>query len=318
MKSNLEYNNLGTTDIKVSSICFGTLTVSPLQLNFDAKEASKLFCYGIDRGINFFDTANLYETYKPLKNAVKYKKDIVIATKDYCYDEKTAKASLERALREIDRDYIDIFLLHEQESKHTIRGHWEAIEYLLKRKRAGDIRAIGLSTHFVSAVNASCEYEEIEIIHPIYNMNGLGIVDGSKKEMLDAIKKASSKNKGIYLMKALGGGHLIKKADEAINHVLIVEGISSIAVGMKSEAEIDYNVSLFSGVKPNETIKSKVNTDKRKLHIHDWCTGCGNCVSACDKGALTLIEGKATVDENKCVLCGYCAPKCNDFCIKVI
>ncbi len=318
MRSNLTYNNLGNTEIKVSSLCFGTLTVSPLQCDFSTSDSADLFCYAIDQGINFFDTANLYGTYPPLKEAVKYKKDIVIATKDYCYDEKTAQASLERALSGIGRDYVDIFLLHEQESVHTIRGHWEAIEFLLKRKKAGDIKAIGLSTHFVSAVMAVAQYDELDIIHPIYNMRGLGIVDGSREDMLDAINLAVDKSKGIYLMKALGGGHLIPKADEAFKAAMKVDGIGSIAVGMKTQSEVDLNVSIFSKIEPTKELRQKVSTEKRKLLIHDWCTGCGSCVTSCDKGAISIIDSRATVDENKCVLCGYCAAKCKDFCIKVI
>ena len=220
MANNLKYNNLGSSNIKVSSLCFGTLTVSPLQCAYPTEKSADLFCYAIDCGINFFDTANLYDTYAPLKEAVKYKKDIVIATKDYCYDEKTAQVSLDKALKEIGRDYVDIFLLHEQESINTIRGHWEAIEYLHKRKKQGDIRAVGLSTHFMRAVKDSLAIDEIEVIHPIYNSRGLGIADASAEEMLKAINKAQMRNKGIYLMKALGGGHLVADAQKAFSEVL--------------------------------------------------------------------------------------------------
>ena len=318
MKSKLKYNNLGSTGIKVSSICFGTLTVSPLQCAFDTNDAADLFCYAIDNGINFFDTANLYETYAPLKKAVKYNKDIVIATKDYCYDNKTAEESLNRALKGIGRDYVDIFLLHEQESVHTIRGHFEAIEYLIKRKEKGDVKAIGLSTHFLSCVNACIEYPEIEVVHAIYNKRGLGIADGTASEMKKAIEALTEKTKGVYLMKALGGGHLISDPKTAFKTAFEVEGISSIAVGMKNIAEVDYNLALFKGNEPAEETKAKIKRTKRKLIIHDWCIGCGNCISACDKGALSLSDGKASVDEKKCVMCGYCAAKCKDFCIKVI
>ncbi len=318
MGNNLRLNNLGVSDIKVSSLCFGTLTVSPLQKAFSVNEAAKLFCYAIDNGINFFDTAALYDTYAPLKEALKYKKDTVIATKDYCYDENTARKSLDTALKSIGRDYVDIFLLHEQESTHTIRGHWEAIEHLIKRRQKGDIRAIGLSTHFIAAVRDSLKYPEIEILHPIYNRSGLGIVDGSEDKMRATIEQAVERGKGIYIMKALGGGHLITDAEKAFHKAMSINGISSIAVGMKSREEIDYNTALFSGNKPKSGLKEKLDTEERMLHIHDWCVGCGACVAACDKGALSVVEGKAVVDMNKCVLCGYCAPKCKEFCIKVI
>lgn len=42
---------------------------------------------------------------------------------------KTAEASLKKALLELNVDYIDLFMLHEQEGEHTFKGHFEAIEY---------------------------------------------------------------------------------------------------------------------------------------------------------------------------------------------
>ena len=55
----------------------------------------------------------------------------------------------------------------------------------------------------------SCD--EIEIIHPIVNKEGIGIQDGNIEDMLTAIEKAYNKGKGIYGMKPLGGGHLINQ-----------------------------------------------------------------------------------------------------------
>ncbi len=318
MENKIAYNNLGNTNIKVSSLCFGTLTVSPLQCNYTVKAAAEIFCHAIDSGINFFDTAALYGTYPPLKEAVKYKKDIVIATKDYCYDTKAAQKSIDNALKEIGRDYIDVFLLHEQESINTIRGHWEAIEHIRYRIKQGDVRAAGLSTHFVSAVKDSIDIEEIEIIHPIYNTKGLGIVDGDQAIMRKAIESASNNGKGIYLMKVLGGGHLATQAKQAFQKAFEVKGVDSIAVGMKSKDEIDFNIDMFSGIIPDTELEKRLSTAKRKLHIHDWCTGCGSCVQACDKNALEIVDGKASVIIGKCVFCGYCAAKCKEFCIKVI
>nr|WP_250160229.1 aldo/keto reductase [Caloranaerobacter azorensis] len=127
-----------------------------------------------------------------------------MATKSYSYSKETAEKSLLNALQKLETDYIDIFLLHEQESEHTIRGHYEAIEYFLKAKEKGLIRAFGISTHRVRAVLDSLKFKEIEVIHPIINKFGLGIQDGNSEEMIDAIRKAYEKGIGIYGMKPLG------------------------------------------------------------------------------------------------------------------
>ena len=309
---------LGNTGIQVSKLCFGTLTISPLQCAFSIDKGADLLRFAIDQGITFFDTAEIYQTYDVLHEAVKYKQDIVISSKDYCYDRKTAEASLDRALKAIGRDYIDIFMLHEQESVHTIRGHWEAVEYLLERKTKGDVRAVGLSTHHIAAVKASMDYPDLEIIHPIYNRQGLGVVDGSAADMLQAIRAASDRGKGIFGMKPLGGGHLIPTAKEEIQYVNSLPCIDAIAVGMKSREEILYNAALFAGDPVEDEVEEKLRKQKRNIMVHDWCEGCAACAKACDQSAIKIENGKAVIDRDKCVLCAYCAKACPMFCIKVV
>jgi ferredoxin len=160
--------------------------------------------------------------------------------------------------------------------------------------------------------------KELKVIHPIYNKKGIGIIDGTKEQMRQAIDNSISRGKGIYLMKALGGGHLIKDSLDSLNHARSIDGIASIAVGMKSTQEIDYNVSVFKGIVPNKEVTEKISNTERHLHIHDWCVGCGKCIEACQHGALQIKNNKVEVDKEKCILCGYCATRCKDFCIKVI
>ena len=85
------------------------------------------------------------------------------------------RTSVEKALKELGRDYIDIFMLHEQESILTIKGHWEAIEYLIEAKEKGIVRAIGISTHHVEGVMGAASVPEIDVIHPLVNIAGIGI-----------------------------------------------------------------------------------------------------------------------------------------------
>lgn len=311
---------LGNTNIEVSRLCFGSLTISPLQRNFSFDKGAELIKYGFDRGINFLDTAELYNNYGHINKFLKKinRKEFVIATKSYSYSNETAKISLEKALKELDTDYIDLFLLHEQESEHTIRGHFEAIEYFIKAKEKGLIRAIGISTHRVEGVLAASKYDEIEVVHPIINKLGIGIQDGTTSDMINAIKKCHSLGKGIYGMKPLGGGHLLNNVEEAFNFVQDIKEINSIAIGLQSKTEIDANINLLEKRAIDNNLKDKLRNTNRKLHIAEWCIGCGECVKVCQHNALRLVENKSTVDRGKCVLCGYCGKYCKEFCIKII
>jgi uncharacterized protein len=185
-------------------------------------------------------------------------------------------------------------------------------------KDKGYIRSIGISTHNVAAVKAASRIPEVDIIHPIVNKVGIGIHDGNIDDMLDAIKFAKSKDIGIYAMKPLGGGNLIKSYDEALDFVLNLDCIDSIAIGMQSIEEVHANIFKFNNKKIPDNIKEKLNSQTRELQIQDYCLGCGECVKNCSHKALTIVDNKAVVDKEKCVLCSYCSKYCKDFCIKVI
>ena len=313
----MKYIELKSIGTKVSRMCFGTLTIGPLQRNFDIQTGSQLILDAVDLGVNFFDTAEIYGTYSYLA-CLKQKKDLVIATKSYSYDEKTAKESLEKYLKETGRERAELFLLHEQESKYTLKGHREAIDYFLKMQQKGVIGAFGISTHHIAAVKAALLYPEIKVIHPLINLTGIGIADGSRDEMLSAIQQAHDAGKDIYAMKPLGGGHLIGRTQEALDFVLQQSCIDAVAIGVQSREELEYNCAYFSGEIPSQQLSERLAKKTRRILIHDWCRGCGTCVKTCKSGALSLRDGKAQVDQNKCVFCGYCGRICPDFVIKVI
>ena len=110
-------------------------------------------------GVNFIDTAQLYRSYAHIREAVKgleRPEDVIIATKSYDFTRDGMAASLEEARRELDLDVIPIFLLHEQESEHTLRGHRPALDYLLEAK-AGDCEGSRHSTHHIQGVLAAAE-----------------------------------------------------------------------------------------------------------------------------------------------------------------
>ncbi|MDD4568809.1 MAG: aldo/keto reductase [Tepidanaerobacteraceae bacterium] len=315
----MKYRNLGDTNIEVSYLCFGSLTISPLQANLSLDEGADVILSALDMGVNFIDTAEFYKNYQYINKALKKsKKELIISTKSYAYTYNGMKESVEKARRETGKDIIDIFMLHEQETRLTLKGHRDALEYLLDAKAKGLIRAIGVSTHTIEVVDAATDMDEIEIIHPIINLRGIGIKDGSLHDMEKAIEKAYKKGKGIYAMKSLGGGNLIKNKQEAFSYILSLPYLHSIAVGMKSFDEVLANVSIFEGRTVDSNVEERLKNNKRILLIEDWCEGCGTCVKHCQYNALRLVNGRSVVNPNLCILCGYCAGYCPEFCIKII
>lgn len=316
----MDYIRLGKTNLIVSRLCFGGLTVGPLQANMDIEEGAKVIAAAFDMGVNFIDTAKLYKTYPYIKRALEISKNknIIISSKSYDYTYEGMKESLQEALEELGVKKIGVFSLHEQESRLTLKGHFEALRYLCDAKKMGIIDAVGVSTHAVEVVEAACYMDEIDVIHPIINIKGLGIIDGTIDDMLKAVEKANKCGKGIYSMKPLGGGNLMAKSMECFDFVLNNPNIHSVAVGMQSLEEVYTNISIFEGRNPDEDVLLRLKNRDRKLHIDYWCIGCGECERACKNKAVKVVDGKAKVDKDKCVLCGYCSAYCPQFCIKIV
>lgn len=292
--------------------------MSPLQRNMSPEAGAKLLVYAYERGIRFLDTADLYETYPHIRLALKDAPDYVISTKAYCYDRETAQAALERAFRGLGRDYVDLFMLHEQESLYTLRGHEEALLFLEEQRQKGHIGAVGVSTHFAGCVQATPRFPLIRVVHPIINVGGIGIQDGSREDMESAIAHAREFGIGVFAMKPLGGGHLIQSNREALEYALNNPLLDSVAVGMQSFEEIDANIALANGDGAAIERLDKLHNRKREMMVHDYCEGCGKCAQRCKQNAISIVNGRAQIDEEKCVFCGYCARVCPQFCIKVV
>ncbi|MBP2625530.1 MAG: Aldo/keto reductase family protein [Firmicutes bacterium] len=315
----MEYRVLGRTELNVSRLCFGALTVGPLQAKMPLREGADVIRTAFAAGVNFIDTAELYETYDYIREALSgYNDKIIVSSKSYAYTYSGMRDSVHKACQALGRDYIDIFMLHEQTSRMTLKGHWEALEFLVDAKRKGLVRAIGVSTHTVDVVRAAALIDEIDVIHPILNMRGIGICGGTVEEMLSAIELATYTGKGIYTMKALGGGHLSSVSDDAFQWILERPNINAVAVGMQSLEEVAVNCAVFSNRTVDKALKNKVTAKKRQLLVEDWCIGCGNCAEKCPMGAIVVENGKAVSFSEKCVLCGYCGAYCPEFCLKII
>jgi len=311
---------LGNSGIRVTRLGFGALPIGPVQADVPIAQAARVIRRALELGVTFIDTAHTYGTYEHIRRAkAGWTGPLVIATKTPASSYEEAEEHVRFALDALDVEQLDIVMLHahrldERVFEERAGAHACLVEY----KAKGLVRAIGISTHRVSVVRAAAQRADIDVIHPLINVAGLGLLGGTADDMAAAIRVAAERGKGIYAMKALGGGHLVPRREEAFRYVLGLPGVHAVAVGMVSEAEVDMNCRIFAGetIPPGEqeaTLKRK-----RLKIVAQYCKGCGSCVEACPNGALAIVDGKSRVDERACILCGYCSPVCPEFAIRVI
>ena len=312
----LPKSKFGKSNLSVPYLCFGTLPMGPLQANISVKEGAKVINYAILKGINFIDTAEVYGTYPHIRESLKdINKEVVIATKSVAKDYDDMRKSVNKALKEMNLKYIDIFHLHApRANKEVFKEREGALRCLIEYKNKGKLRAIGISTHSVEVVNVASKNKEIDIIYPLFNKLGMGIIGGDKEDMLKAINLAKNKGKGIYAMKVLAGGNLLQDYENAINFVRKYKFFDSISVGMINKKEVDINIDFFLG----KTVKLLPLEKTKKISIIPFCKGCGSCIEICPQSAISLFEKKAKVNHKKCILCGYCASACPNFFIRMV
>lgn len=306
---------LGNTDIQVSRIGMGVMPIGPNQLSLPLEEGAKIVRYALEKGIDFLDTAQYYKTYPYIKKALAdmgNTKDPVISSKSLADDYAGMMNAVEEARTSLDRDVIDIFLMHEIRSKdlQQRRKAWEALS---DAKAKGLIRAMGISTHNIDVAMEAAGLEECDVVFPLINYAGLGIRKGLKagsaEEMLSAIEKCKSAGKGIYAMKVFGGGNLTSTYQKALDYVCSQKCIDSIMIGFGSRRDIDDIVAYMDGNMPPDY---NPDVSRKKLLVEQSnCEGCGTCMKMCQSNALFFNEqGLAEIDETKCLTCGYCAPVC--------
>ena len=179
----MNYKKLGSTDVDVSTICLGTMTWGEQNSKADGFEQMD---YAIDNGVNFWDTAEIYaipmreETYGETENIIgewfkktKKRDKVILATKvsgptskEYIrgggcsYDKESMSEALEKSLKRMQTDYIDLYQLHWPERNTNFFGqqgyehdsnekNWIAFEEILETLKkfvdAGKIRYVGLS-----------------------------------------------------------------------------------------------------------------------------------------------------------------------------
>ncbi len=313
----------------MSELSFGTLTLGKNQADLTVEESSQTVKRAFELGINFFDTAQTYGTEGHLREGLRGVTDrALISTKTRARKRDVAERDFEASLKELHREYIDIYHLHLVSGAQDLADRRSVLDFLLELKEQGLIKAIGASVHRVEAARVVVAEPTIDVLFPVLNSHGLGIIDGSIDDMVEVCRKADTRGMGIYAMKPLGGGHLRKSPEEAFGFLRNLGFVDSICVGMKTPAEVEMNVSIFEGREVSKETLSQIETVSRTLRIYGHCVGCGACVEACAQEALSLDrsqtdkskgkKGQSVVNKEKCILCGYCAEVCPEFVIRVI
>ncbi|HNW34239.1 MAG TPA: aldo/keto reductase [Candidatus Ozemobacteraceae bacterium] len=319
----LERRKLGTTGIEVSRLGLGTLTMSPLQRGLEIEAGGDLILAAFDAGIRFVDTAQMYGSYPQVASALhRWKGErITIASKSAAKTEETMKQAVDEALTTLGLPFIDVFLLHAVRDQADFQGREGALAALLDAKKSGKVRAIGASSHFVGMMRLLAADPRLDVLHPMLNRDGFGIIDEPLSAMLDVLAGAKRSGKGVYAMKPLGGGHLRNEAKPALEWLLGREEADAMVVGMTSIDELRMNISIASGIPVDPEIEKRAAGQKRNLFINEaLCRHCGRCIEVCQQHALTFREGRnaPVIDASKCVVCGYCAPGCPAFAIRII
>ena len=177
----MNYRKLGTTGLKVSTICLGTMTWGEQNTE---QEGFEQMDFALDKGVNFWDTAELYavppkaETFGHTEIIIgnwfkktKKRKEVILATKvagpmreylrggGYNYGIQKMTEAINDSLKRLQTDYIDLYQLHWPERntntfgrlgyEHKDKGDWNKFEDVLgnlqKFVKDGKIREVGLS-----------------------------------------------------------------------------------------------------------------------------------------------------------------------------
>jgi len=274
--SSLEYRTLGKTGLKVTAVSMGVMNCS------DPAVVLRAF----DLGINFYDTADCYmggRNEEMVGKAFQEKRDkVYLQTKVHAHDEQRMRASVERSLRRLRTDYIDVLVWHGHHSTDEVsdRGLFEFME---KMKKEGKIRFSGFSSHSRMAPllreAAQCGYHDVALVS--YNFT-------HSKDMKESVAMAAKAGVGIVAMKTQAGGYTKEKMEglnphqAALKYILRDPNVAAAVPGVTAIEQIDECAAVMGA--------SLSRRDLRELKAYQAflenriCTLCGGCTGECSYG----------------------------------
>ncbi|MGA2544394.1 MAG: aldo/keto reductase [Verrucomicrobiota bacterium] len=240
---------LGPAKIKVSRMGVGTGTYGAGQSSNQIRAlgvngVADMLTAAYDKGIFLWDTADAYGTHDAVKVALKKvpREKVTVLTKTDAWTSDKTKQDIDRFLKELGTDYIDILLLHTR-----MRGNWDeldkgAMDIMAEAKQKGTIRSVGMSCHSVEAMETAAKNSWLDICMVRTNPAGERM-DADPGTVLPVMAKLKASGKGIIGIKVLGEGSLVEGGlDDALRYAVSKNAVHCFSIGCESLTEVLDNV----------------------------------------------------------------------------
>jgi hypothetical protein len=301
--------------------------------------------YALEQGINFLDTARIYhdgnnerwvgEAIQGIRDKVYLATKFVIEGKDGALlPKEEMMASVDKSLRELRTDYIDIMFLHHMSSVEQVM-YEPAREVLVEAQKQGKIRFLGVSTHANEAVVLDAMVADAAKLYDAamvtYNFK-------SDPAIKEAIARAAKAGIGIVAMKTQAGGYETKELGDispnqaALKWVLQDANVSTTVPSMVNLDQIKEDVAVMHMDFKLTRAESQILERYGKAIAPYYCLRCGQCEGTCPQGVdiptvnrclmyaegyRDLVVARQTYDAlmprvsaAQCAQCGVCAARC--------
>jgi aryl-alcohol dehydrogenase-like predicted oxidoreductase len=252
----MELRTLGSTGIRVSPLGLGTVKIGrDQQVKYptgfkipDDAAVRDLFELAWELGINVLDTAPAYgNSEERLGQLLPHKDEWVIVGKvgeifengqsSFDFSAGYTRKSVERSLKRLGRDYIDMVLVHSDGDDMRIIRDEPVCDTLLQLKHEGLIRAVGMSTKTVEG-GIWC-VENMDVVMATYNL--------AYTDELPVLERAAELNKGVLIKKGLQSGHA-QSVEEALRFVFAQPAVHCVIVGTINPHHLRDNVAVTERV----------------------------------------------------------------------
>lgn len=241
---------LGKTGLIVPRLALGTGTHGGNQSSDMTRMGVgnwvKIARYAHERGVTFYDAADLYGSHQNVKEILKEvpREKAILLSKIWTRPEKwntdSPEKTIDRFRTETGSDYFDILLLHCMTNAKWQEEKKPYIEALSKAKQKGMIKTLGISCHSFDALKLAVDDPWVEVILARINPESV-IMDASSEEVMAVLKKAHDSGKGIIGMKIFGEGKLTEEnqREKSLRYVIGSKNVDCMTIGMTSIEQVD-------------------------------------------------------------------------------